>query len=553
MRHVRIVRSGAVELVEGGRVLDLLGEGEWFGHPAMLSGLPTGAAARAAEDTVAYRLAGEDVVPLLARPSGLRFVARSLLARAGRRVEPVAPPPIDLPAHALLREELVTCAPDTPIREAAQRMADARASSAVVRLPSGDLGILTDRDLRVRVVAGGMPLDAPVRAAMSSPAVTADARELGSELMLAMVDEGVRHLPVVAKGGEVLGVVTDVDLLAAEARTPLIVRRAIDEARDADGLRRAAAHIRPSVIALHDGHVGATHIGAMLSVLVDALTRRLVELRTSEALPPFSWMSLGSYGRREPVPSSDVDSALAWEGEPPPQLAALAETVVADLDRSGLPPDPHAANAANPLFARSADHWRATIADWLEHPSEAEVPIAVSLLADGRVVAGHGQTPDVLGLLTESRHHPPIMRLLQRLAVTYRPPTGFLRDIVVEHGGEHRGRFNIKRGGLLPIVDIARYAGMAAGAASTSTPDRLRAAADAGILKRDEADSLQEAFDLFAELRLDHQVGRLRAGEPVDDFVDPKALDTLTRRYAREAFRVVSAIQRSLTNELVYR
>jgi CBS domain-containing protein len=552
MRHVRIVRSGAVELVDGGRVLDLLGEGEWFGHPAMLSGLPTGAAARAAEDTVAYRLAGEDVVPLLARPSALRFVARSLLARAGRRVEPVTPP-VDLPAHALLREELVTCAPDTPIREAAQRMADARASSAVVRLPSGDLGILTDRDLRARVVAGGMPLDAPVSAAMSSPAVTADAGALGSELMLAMVDEGVRHLPVVAKGREVLGVVTDVDLLAAEARRPLIVRRAIDEARDAAELRRAAAHIRPSVVALHDGHVGATQIGALLSVLVDALIRRLVELRTSEALPPFSWMSLGSYGRREPVPSSDVDSALAWAGEPPPQLAALAETVVADLDRSGLPPDPHAANAANPLFARSASHWRATIADWLEHPSEAEVPIAVSLLADGRVVAAHGHAPDVLGLLAESRHHPPLMRLLQRLAVTYRPPTGFLRDIVVEHGGEHRGRFNIKRGGLLPIVDIARYAGMAAGAASTSTPDRLRAAADAGILKRDEADSLREAFDLFAELRLDHQVGRLRAGEPVDDFVDPKALDTLTRRYVREAFRVVSAIQRSLTNELVYR
>jgi CBS domain-containing protein len=176
----------------------------------------------------------------------------------------------------------------------------------------------------------------------------------------------------------------------------------------------------------------------------------------------------------------------------------------------------------------------------------------VSLLADGRVVATHGQSPDVLGLLAESRHHPPLMRLLQRLAVTYRPPTGFLRDIVIEHGGEHRGRFNIKRCGLLPIVDIARYAGMAAGAASTSTPDRLRAAADVGILGDDEAVSLQEAFDLFAELRLDHQVGQLRAGEPVDDFVDPKALDTLTRRYVREAFRVVSATQRALTNELVY-
>jgi CBS domain-containing protein len=553
MRCVRIVRRGGVELVDGGRVLDLLGEGEWFGHPAMLSGLPTGAAARAAEETVAYRLADDDAVSLLARPAGLRFVARSLVERAQGRVQPIAAPPIDLPAHALIREELVMCSPDTPIREAARRMADARASSAVIHLSSGALGILTDRDLRVRVVAEDMPLDAPISSAMTSPAVTADANDLGSELMLAMVDQGVRHLPVVSARGEVLGVVTDVDVLAAESRAPLVVRRAIDEARDLDELRRAASHLGPSVVALHDARVGAVQIGAMLSALVDALICRLVALHAPSDGPAFSWMSLGSYGRREPVPSSDVDSALGWQGEGAELVAVLARTVVDELDHIGLAADPHAANAAHPLFARSASDWRAAIADWLEHPEGAEVPFAVSLMVDGRVVASHGQAPEVLGVLAESRHHPLLMRVLQRLAVTYRPPTGFLRNIVVEQGGEHRGRFDIKRGGLLPIVDIARYAGMAAGATSTSTPDRLRAAADAGILRRDEAVSLQEAFDLFAELRLDHQVGQLRAGRQVDDFVDPKALDTLTRRYVREAFRVVSGTQRALTNELVYR
>jgi CBS domain-containing protein len=318
MRDVRLVRSGSVELVEGERVLDLLGEGEWFGHPATLSGLPTGSAAQAHEDTIAYRLAPEDVVSLLARPSGLRFVTRSLLARAGAGdvAQAVAAPPVDLPPRALVREELVICSPDTPIREAARRMADAYASSAGVPLPSGELGILTDRDLRVRVVAGAMPLDAPISAAMTAPAVSADAEMLGSELMIAMIDEGVRHLPVVTAGGEVLGVLTDVDLLVTEARSPLIVRRAIDEARDVDELRRAAGQVIPAIVALHEGSVGAARIGAVQSTLVDALIRRLVGLRTAGELPPFCWMSLGSYGRREPVPWSDVDSALAWEGEP---------------------------------------------------------------------------------------------------------------------------------------------------------------------------------------------------------------------------------------------
>ena len=82
MRHVRVVRTGAIELVDRGRVLDRLGEGELFGHPSMLAGLPTGFEARADHDgALCYRLSAEDVVPLLGRPAGLRYLARSLLER----------------------------------------------------------------------------------------------------------------------------------------------------------------------------------------------------------------------------------------------------------------------------------------------------------------------------------------------------------------------------------------------------------------------------------------------------------------------------------------
>src|SRR3954452_14837738 len=81
MQHVRVVRRGTVELVDDGRVLDLLGEGELFGHPSMLSGRPTGFEARAGEDALCYRLPADAVVPLLARPPGLRYVARTLLDR----------------------------------------------------------------------------------------------------------------------------------------------------------------------------------------------------------------------------------------------------------------------------------------------------------------------------------------------------------------------------------------------------------------------------------------------------------------------------------------
>jgi CBS domain-containing protein len=142
---------------------------------------------------------------------------------------------------------------------------------------------------------------------------------------------------------------------------------------------------------------------------------------------------------------------------------------------------------------------------------------------------------------------------MARLALAHRPPTGFLRDLVVEHSGEHEGRLDVKRGGLLPVTDIARYAGMQAGVASASTRARLEAAAAAGTLPERDAATLREAFDFLFALRLEHQVEQVRAGVRPDDFLDPRGLNALTRGYLRDVFRAVARIQRGLEGELALR
>ena len=152
----------------------------------------------------------------------------------------------------------------------------------------------------------------------------------------------------------------------------------------------------------------------------------------------------------------------------------------------------------------------------------------------------------------DARNHTRMLRLLLRLALASRPPTGFLHDIVVEHSGDHRGRFDVKQGGLLPIVGIARYAGLAAGARTTSTVSRLRAAGAAGVLPESDAGILEEAYRLMTELRMEHQVRELEAGRDPDDYVDPKAFNALTRRYLRDAFRLVASTQKRLSAGLVW-
>ncbi|MGN6169868.1 MAG: putative nucleotidyltransferase substrate binding domain-containing protein, partial [Solirubrobacteraceae bacterium] len=142
-----------------------------------------------------------------------------------------------------------------------------------------------------------------------------------------------------------------------------------------------------------------------------------------------------------------------------------------------------------------------------------------------------------------------LLRLLARFALSYRPPTGFLRGLVVEHSGEYRGRLDLKHGGVIPIADLARWAGMAAGVTSASTRERLRCAAAAGTLSDADAHTLEDAFELVTGLRLEHQVEQLRAGREPDDYIDPATLSRLTRTYLKDAFRAVASIQKQLSAE----
>ena len=555
---VRVVREGAVELVDRGRVVDLLGEGELFGHPSMVAALPTGLEARARGDSTCLALPAEDVLPLLARPAGLTYLARSLLDRP--RPGPLLAADVsgfDLahqPVTSLISKQPIICEPETPLRQAATQMARAGASSVLVRLGSGQFGIVTDRDLRSRVVAHGLSADAAVSQVMTAPAVTIGAERNGADVLMEMLEHGIRHLPVLTPRAEVLGVVSDLDLLAAETRTPFALRRAIAAAEDTARLRDAARRLEPAVIALHEAGLAPSQISGLISAVTDALIRRaldLAEARFGGPTPDFAWLALGSHARREAVPSSDLDSGIVWadtsDGDAP---QVLAHETLETLTATGVRSDTHGLTATGSLVANSARDWRRNVTTWLAEPAADNAVMALSIVLDHRTIHGPADAFEAFGPLRAVHLRPHVLRLLLRLAVAIRPPTGFLRDFVIEHSGEHRGTLDIKKGGVLPVVTIARYAGHAAGATATTTQERLRAAADEGILSGPEARTLEEAYAIFASLRIAHQATQLQAGIEPDDHIDPKSLGPLARHHLRDAFRAVASVQRNLDREL---
>ncbi len=501
---LRVIHSGAVDITHDDRLLDLLGPGDTFGHAAMMSGLPPGFEARAAEDTLCYR------IPVA--------VARPLLEHARSRELAVgALEPGHQPVASLMRLPTVQCSAQETIGELARRMTDRGAGAAIVELPDGNLGIVTDRDLRTRVVAVGLPSHAPVTQVMTTPVFSVTPDRLGGEVLFELLERGIRYAPVLTEEGRLIGIVEAADLFAVHPRSWVGTRRAIARAGDVDALAAIARRLPEVVAGLHGANLRALDVVRVLSALLDAITIRALELAPgADALPADGvvWIALGSEARRELTLTSKPRGALV-ASEPPPVawLGAVRSTLAA----CGLPAFPP---------VRTPEQWsRANDAD------------AVAALVDRRALWGtpREQLPTAGAEILET---------LARAALEHQPPTGFDAGAVLYPTGARSDRLDIRSAAVSPIVALALWAGAAAGTFEGSTVDRLVAAGRHGVLSESEASTLTDAFGLALELRLAHQAERLAGGLEPDDRIESATLSPLTRDHLRDVFRAVAAVQR---------
>lgn len=549
--HAFVIRTGQAELRSQGRVVDLLGPGDLFGLPSMLTAMPPGLDVVAAEDLLVYRIGSDAMLALLSGRSGLRFLGETVRERSLRDSDET-PGHTPLPPLSALMRPVVSVACADSILAVAQRMRDADASSAVILCADGTIGIVTDHDLRNRVVAQGRSLHEPISTVMTPNASTLAASTLADEAALVALTLGIRHLLVTDAEGLVVGVVEDADLLAAQTRAPLHLRRTIAKAATIEELAAIARNLLPGLVTAHRAGMPPHRSMQQYSVLVESVLRRVVALRASEGgapALPFALVVTGSLGRRELVPSSDVDYLLAWDGTDHDRVAASAMLAFAaaiedDLSRCGISCDVHGVRASDLRCNRSVEAWVAAVRGWAEDPAEGQADIYLSALFDARAIIGAAVWEPVRAAVLEAAGQAQVRAVCARVAVAHRPPTGFMRDLVIEASGEHRGEMDIKAGALIPIVDIARWAWLQQPSAVTSTLERIAEAV--AVLGEEDVEDLRQAFLVAAGLRLEHQVGEWEAGRAADDYIAPPELPGLVRRGLRDALRVIGRVQRDI-------
>jgi CBS domain-containing protein len=439
------------------------------------------------------------------------------------------------PIGSLVSRPPVAVSPETSVARAARAMRDGEASAALITgEPSG---IVTHRDLGERVLAAGLEPSTPVRAVMSSPLEPFPHSMPVFEALRRMLELEVHHLPV-TRGDRVVAILRDTDLLRHQLRSPLPLLDRIEAIRQlADVPREYSREVASVAETLFAGGLGVAQIGGVLAALSDALTRRLLTLAERELGPPpcpYSWVVLGSEGRREQVLLSDQDNALVYleDGrEARPYFNSLAGLVVDALIEAGFPRCPGDYMATT--WCKPLAEWEALFGQWVEVP-ESQALLEAQVFLDFRGLHGGLSLEPLDRILVAGGRRALFLHNLARAVLRFRPPLGPLGRIRTADGW-----IDLKAGGIGAIVMLARMYALAGGSAARPTLERLETAANAGQLSRAGAEILAESFRLLTRLRLQEQIRSLHHGEEPSNRVRPDALSPLERRRLLEALRAV--------------
>ena len=549
---LHLVRQGQVRLAdERGAALATLGARDALGERGLLGDGLAPAEATALEPTEILTLPAERFHALIAADPALReFYERARPRRDGPRPASLA----ETRVEALMSRSPATCAPGTPIAEAARVMRDRRISSLLVTGEGGLAGILTIRDVSNRVVAEGVDAARPVAEAMTRGPLTLPPDAIGSDVLHAMMERGIGHVPIVGREG-LVGIVTQTDLTRFQADSAAQLVGDAARAEGVDDLAATTARI-PQLLAQL---VGAGHrhevVTRLITDIADAVTRRLLALAGARLGPPpapYLWLACGSQGRQEQTGASDQDNCLIlsddMKPEDAPWFAELARFVSDGLDRCGYVFCPGDMMATNPRWRQPVRVWRDYFAGWIRTPDPMAQMLA-SVMFDLRPIGGETALHEGLQaetLQAASRNSIFVAHMVAN-SLHHAPPLGLFGGLATLKRGEHRRHIDLKMAGVVPVVDLGRIYALRGELAPVGTHARIEAARAAGVISESGGRDLADAYDLIAQTRLEHQAARVRAGERPDNFVAPSSLSSLERSHLRDAFVVVRTMQSAAT------
>lgn len=454
----------------------------------------------------------------------------------------------------------VTCQAKANIQEAAIIMAQHQVGSIIiVNVQNHPIGIVTDKDLRNKVVTGKIPLSAEIGRIMSSPVVTIPPNQTVADIQITMMKNQVHHLVLTENGlpnSPIIGVISEHDLLVVQGNNPAVFMKEINRCQSAEALLavREKSEVLLRKYLLQE--VSIDFICNVISEINDALCRRVIQLcqesikkETGDKLPVnWCWLALGSAGRQEQLLRTDQDNALIFEDVLENEKEAvksyflnLARRITSMLHRCGFDYCPGDMMASNPRWCLSLSEWKNQFSNWIFQPT-AQNKLYCNIFFDYRPVYGDTQLAQDLTehIFSAIEDQTVFLPMLASNSIKHGPRLTFFRKFVLEKSGANKGCFDLKGRAMIPLADAARVLILDKKALGiNNTFRRFDHLADTEPKNRSLFTDVADAYELFVRIRALQGLHHKTTGR----YLKPSELSRMQRLNLRNSFQVIKQIE----------
>jgi len=459
-----------------------------------------------------------------------------------------------LPVKEYCHRGLITCQTDDSVVAAAKLMRDKKISSLVVcNRAKEPVGIMTDRDLRSKVVAEGHdPSTLVVGDVMTAPVISVREEDTLFEVLYCMSRHRIHRVGVVDAANSLVGIINESDIIRLQDRSPQRLMRAIDEAQSIADLKTIHAESDQLVVFLHRSGVRANQLIRLIALINDQLSDKLISLlkrgRFTEMGQKSAFLVLGSEGRREQTLKTDQDNAIIYDNDAGDRdLADIEEfshQLIAALIEIGVPECPGGIMARNPFWRRSLGGWQDAIDGWIASPSGENI-LNFSMFSDMRSLCGKASLEQQLRahIIQRAEENTIFLARMAANVCRFPPPLGMFGRIKTDTNPKYSGQLDLKKAGIFALTEGVKTLALGNGVMGGSTHDKLVIMRDRGLLTREQYDDIDASFNLLMFLRMRGQVDAMANGREISNHIYPGALNRVERGRLKLALEVVKSFQ----------
>lgn len=580
-----VIKEGSVQLTENPegepRIVEVCDEGDVFGVLALLGRRPYILSAQTREDTLIYAIPVAIFEKILDENSRVslyfaagfasgQVVVRSDLSQSQKARTTFAEVSKD---NGLLifsgqsdlnySHEVLTCQKGETIAKAAKSMSDKGVGSiVVVNQKKHPLGIITDKDLRNRLVAEGKGYDTLVDELMTSPVMTKSKEADFSSLYLTMIKNRLHHLIFTEDGSAnspVTGILSDHDILLSQGNSPAVLINALMNTWDIKEMAKIRDRAERLLKYYLENELAMDFVANIISEINDIIIQRAVEIAKTKHNPEFPkeskvkfcFLSLGSEGREEQMLRTDLDNALVFEDVADSELERtkaymmlISQEVIEILLACGFEACPADMMANNPKWCQPLSQWKKYFSEWILSPNQESLMHA-AIFFDFRPIIGQKVLAEemVQHIYKEIAGKTIFLNFLAKNALLNPPPLGFFRNFIVEKSGEHRDKFDIKLRAMMPLADIARLLVLSHRVVGiNNTFKRFEKLSELEPNYKDLFLEAGKAYEILMRMRAIEGLRSENSGR----YISPESLGKLQRQLLKNAFAPIDELQKIL-------